>query len=299
MSKKEYKLLEEHILDVFSNSSTFTFQGITYNIETVGKPTSSGGGEPKTDCYVFGRNGNYTKELKISIKLLGKNEFQGNKLTPITAESYFGVDWANIVERATRSAQNVIENQPLIFRESLVGTQANSITLGWKLEIADKHRPLSSPIPLNDREIRDYIYKGTKLPLHQKNAFVNGVQIKDSGIAEYIIYSTRSMVNNVDDIINQLKEIDSAPLKQTYLIFTANNYRTKDHKWDGKRYLSVIVNWDLVNGVLVPSYDYSNPLAANTQTSLPKLLSILDQLPTRHPTEMLDNIVANRNLIYG
>ena len=91
--KKEYKLLEEHIVNTFRGSQTFTFEGVIYNIETVDKPTTTGGGECKTDCYVLGRNGNRTKELKISIKLLGKNEFQGNKLTPQTAESYFGVDW--------------------------------------------------------------------------------------------------------------------------------------------------------------------------------------------------------------
>ena len=206
---------------------------------------------------------------------------------------------AEIVERATRSAQHVIESQPLIYRKKLVRTQEDSITLGWKLEITDKYRPLSSPIPLTERQIRDYVYKGTRLPQHQKDAFVNGVQITGSGMADYIIYTTRNMVRNVDDIINQLHEIDTAPLQDTYLIFTANNYRTREHKWENRRYLSVIVNWSLDNGVLVPSYDYSHPLAANTETSLPRLLDILAQLQSPHPTEMPDEIVTNISLIYG
>ncbi|MCM2535154.1 hypothetical protein NDK43_25930 [Neobacillus pocheonensis] len=297
--QKEYKLLEYHILNIFKSSTTFTFDGINYHIEEVDKPKSPGGGEPKTDCYVLGRNGSREKELKISIKLLGKNEFQGNKLRPVTAESYFGEEWAEIVEKATRSVKYVIENQPLIFRKEDYPTQEDSITLGWKLEISDKYRPLSSPIPLTDRQIRDYVYKGTKLPQHQKNARINGKPVPNSGIADYIIYTTRDKVKNVNDIINQLQDIDIAELQDTYLIFTANNYRTREHKWDNKRYLSVIVNWSQENGVLVPSYDYSRPLSANTETSLPRLLDILKKLPSPHPTEMNDCIIHNPSLIYG
>jgi hypothetical protein len=296
--KKEYQVLEEHILNTFNEAPSFTFNGNKYDIVKAAKPRPSRG-ECKTDCYVLGRNGSQEKELKISIKLSGKNEFQGNKLTPETAESYFGLDWKKIVEKATRNAKEVIESQTLIYRKKHVRIQADSITLGWKLEITDKYRPLSSPIPLTDSQIRDFVYKGTKLPQHQKDAYVNGVPVRDSGVAEYIIYSTKDRVRTVEDIMDQLYKIESAPLQNTYLIFTANNYRSRVHKWEGRRYLSVIVNWALENGQLVPSYDYSNPLAPNTETSLPRLLDCLAKLPTPHPTEIDDGLIIDSSLIYS
>ncbi|MCM2535155.1 hypothetical protein NDK43_25935 [Neobacillus pocheonensis] len=298
MATHEYRLLEDHIKNTFLNERTFTLDGVTYDIIEVDKPSTPGGGECKTDCYVLGRNGFQEKELKISIKLQDVNEFQGNKLKPDTTESYFGVDWQDIVRDATLSARHVIENQPLIYRRKHVKTEADSITLGWKLEITDKYRPLSSQIPLSHRDIRDFVYKGTRLPQDKKDAYVLGRIRTDSGVAEYIIFTKRNRIRCVQDIMDQLILIEDAPVEDTYLIFTANNYRPRENKWEGKRYLSVIVNWSIENGRLVHSYDYDHPLAPNTDTSLPQLLHALDQLPTRYPTELDDRYIADCSIIF-
>ncbi|WP_223260235.1 DNA cytosine methyltransferase [Priestia megaterium] len=300
--QKEYALLENHIKRIFETQGSFHWEGKRFHVREVDKPRPRSG-ECKTDCYVLGECEGKELELKISIKLKGKDEFQGNKLQPTTAESYFGVDWQNIIRQATMNAKEVIESQPVIFLKKRVKTQPDSYTMGWKLEIASKQRDLSVPIPLEDQQIRDYIYKGTKLPQHQKDSYVNKEIKENSGVADYIIYTTRDQITCTDDVIRQMQYIDDAKLEPTYLIFTANNYRPRSLKdpTDGKRYLCVKVNWFMKEGKLAHNYDYSNPLYLTGKYDvLPSLSKLLNHFPTIHPTEMnIQDCIYNPSYVHG
>lgn len=291
MARKKYGLLEDKIISLFSPKTTFSFKGINYEVITSGKPRPSSG-ECKTDVYIsarpIGKSTQSVTEIKISVKTKSSNEFQGNKLTASNAESYFGLGWENIIYQAAKSLSNSFETAKVIYVSGSHPTKPNSITLGWKLEIASKPRALSVPIPLNEQEIRNYIYKGTNQSSSKKDAYVNGIVIKDSGIADYLIKTELNEINSPNDVINQLESIDTLPVSKTYLIFTANNYRTKEDKCDGPRSLAVYIKWSCVNNQLVPTYVYDKPLMFTGQNDIkPILLEALKKLGKNHPSEFI------------
>ena len=156
--------LEQRIIQIFSDcmtkSKTFRFEDRLYSVKCVGKPRPSHG-ECKTDVYIKGESYDGSLlELKLSVKDKTTNEFQGNKLKAEDANNYFG---AKIIKKASLSISKNFEKTHLIFAKGKHPTKANSITLGWKLEIANKRRPLSAEIPLTIEEIRNFIFKGTTL----------------------------------------------------------------------------------------------------------------------------------------
>ena len=263
MPKKDYGKLEEHIIQTFQNQRIFTYQGKLYDLLVAGKPRPQGsGGECKTDVYISAkhRDTNDVMEFKISVKSEETQEFQGNKLTKDDAEAYFGEGWENIVIEATTSLKSSFEDRVLLYASGKHPTKPNSITVGWKLEIASKPRALSVKAPLTDREIRDFIYKGTNQSIEKKNSCVNGKIIEGSGVADYLLASKMESITSVEDVLTQMKKIDEVNLSDTYLIFTANNYRTDVDKADGPRALAVRIEWECQNRKLIPMFYYDHPL---------------------------------------
>lgn len=294
--------LEQVVIQKFQNAS-FELNNIAYTVKCVGKPRpSSPGGECKTDVYVKGVDckGNIL-ELKISVKDKNTNEFQANKLTKEDASNYFGENWSDIIEKASRSIAEKFENKPLIFAKPKYPTKVNSITLGWKLEIANKPRKLSAKISLTDKGIRDYVFKGSKLSEEKKNAKVNGVEIKNSGVADYLLFANKDEIKNktANDIVSELIPIDKYTPPDIYLIFTANNYRTDEDSADGPRSLAVQIGWSCTNGKLTPKFIYEGPLLKTGETDMkPLLLSALKSLGKSNPDEMCENDVSDKKFLY-
>lgn len=286
-----YAKLESHIIDLFNQYKKFQLNDKVYNILEVGKPRPRGqsGGESKTDVYVLGEDSDGEKtEIKISVKSKNTNEFQGNKFKPEDAEDLLGKDWKYIISQATQNIAELFEDQYLMYADKKGRIQANSISMGWKLEVASKPRKLSAPLPLNEQEIRDLVYKGTKQPNEKKDAVVNDYVRFGSGIAEYILYSEIEELNNVADIIEKMFLIDDLNITEnsTYLIFTANNWRTEVDKTDGKRYLAVIVEWELINGKLQPKLIYDEPLSRTGHDNKFHLQDLFKQLGVDHPSDL-------------
>lgn len=299
MAKKKYRELEQRIIKIFKSEGKFQFKNETYTVENVDKPTTSKG-ECKTDVYISGRTVDDKEiELKISVKTRSSNEFQENKATAIKMESYFGQSWQDIIIKASKSLSDKFEKQTLIYVNGKHPTKPNSITLGWKLEIASKERNLSVPIPLTDKEIRDYVYKGTNLPQDKKDAYVCNKVIENSGVADYLLKTEIAEINSTSDVINQLELIDSLSTPKCYIIFTANNYRTKEDKADGKRYLAVYINWKCIDKQLVPEYIYDSPLKYNGEENVkPILLKALNQLGKSHPCDFdLLSDIKNKDIV--
>ena len=287
MAKKNYAILENKVIKIFEDGGSFEYNNKMYNIIKVGKPRPSSG-ECKTDVYILGecKNGDQL-ELKISIKTRSSNEFQENKLTPKKMEAYLGEKWQDIITKASISLKDKFASRPLIYVTKKHPTKENSITLGWKLEIASKARGLSVKLPLSDNEIRNYVYKGLNQPISKINSSVNGHVIENSGIADFLLVTEIDEINSTKDVIEQLQLIDTMNITPTYFIFTANNYRTKEDKADGPRNLAVYINWKCVNGKLVAEFIYDNPLIYTGENDIkPILLDALNSLGKLPPSDI-------------
>ena len=261
MPKREYGELEQHIITTFQNQRMFEYNRRIYEVLKAGKPRAHGGGECKTDVYAAIKKDNgKIYEIKISVKTHGSHEFEGNKATAKIAKSYFGEDWQQIICTATESLKEKFENRVLLYASGLNRIKPNSITVGWKLEFARKPRQLSTRIPLTDRQIRDYVYKGINQPQEKIDASVDGEIIKGSGVADYLLVTTREKIQSVQDIFDQMILIDEASIDDTYMIFTANNYRSDVDKADGPRALAVRIKWEICDGKLTPFFCYDEPL---------------------------------------
>lgn len=263
MPKKEYGKLEEHIINIFKKDRLFSYQQKMYEVVKVGKPRpNTSGGECKTDVFVRAQEQGTAQniDLKISVKSRDSQEFQENKMTAERAEAYFGADWEDIIVDATTELKEKFEKRTLLYASGKYPTKPNSMTVGWKFEIASKPRALSIKIPLTEEKIRKYVYKGTNQTKEKKNAVVEGEVIKNSGVADFLLVTEKEDIQSANDVINQMKAIDEIELDDTYMIFTANNYRTDKDKADGKRSLAVRIEWQCNNHKLVPVFHYDKPL---------------------------------------
>lgn len=299
MPKKKYSKLEQKIIDIFKKEGSFKFNNTTYDVIIADKPRPKKG-ECKTDVYILGKSYDYKLiELKISVKTKSSNEFQENKTTSEKMESYFGEGWENIIKKATKSISSKFETHPLIYISGKHPTKPNSITLGWKLEITSKPRTLSVPAPLTTEEIKKFVFKGTNLHIDKKDAYVCRKMVLNSGVADYLLITELNEVNNTSEIINQMQLIDDFIPPKCYLAFTANNYRTKEDKSDGKRALAVYIKWKCINNKLVPEINYDKPLYYTGGGDMkPILLNALKDLGKLHPCDFdIEKDIADSKIV--
>jgi len=285
--------LEDWVLSQFEYHQPFFLKGTKYLVDRAAKPRpSAGGGECKTDVFVEGSSqSGKTVQLKISVKTRSTSEFQQNKVSAVIAEAYFGPNWSTIIREAILSIEDAFRKQELIDANGRYPTRPNSIKLGWKLEIANKPRALSVKVPLSEQEIRDFVYKGTNQPTEKQDALVNDEIIIKSGIAEYLLVTEIEEINSTDDVINQLVLIDEADIGDTYLIFTANNYRTDVDKTDGPRPLAVQIEWLVDSGELGAILILDEPLEKTGEGDMKgPLVSALKDLDIYVPCKLPGNI---------
>lgn len=271
--------LEEHkILSLFSTGSTFCYKGESFKVNNFGKPNCKKG-EPKTDIYVEAANSdNCVKEFKISFKQ-GNAEFLENKTNAERAEQLFGFKWQEIITSAVTKLQNDFQKRPLIYKSKLGNTDKGAITLGWKFELLNvKSGYLSEKIDLTRQQVID-VYAGTNLSKDKRNAYVNDVIIKNSGIANFILVE-KDNINTTQDAVNSLIAIndyvDQNP--NVYFACKALNYRSLKNKYDGDRPLAVYVNWFVTNGKLDYELVFDRPLLERGDAVYERLKSALDLL---------------------
>lgn len=299
MAKKKYSELEQKVISIFKKEGGFNFNNDYYDVIKVDKPTTKSG-ECKTDVYISGKSSNDKLiELKISVKTESSNEFQENKCTDVKMQSYFGENWEDIIKKAIASISTRFEELPLIYVSGKHPTKPNSITLGWKLEVTTKERNLCAPAPLTSQQIKDFVFKGTNLSIDKKNAYVCNEIVKDSGVADYLLITELDKINNTSDVIQQMQLIQNMTPPKCYLVFTANNYRTKEDKADGKRALAVYINWKCINNKLVPEIKYDKPLHYTGEEDMkPILLNALKTLGKSHPCDFdIENDIENSNIV--
>lgn len=299
--KPNYGCLEEKVIGIFKESPNFYYNSSLCEAIIIGKPYPQKG-ECKTDVYIQAKEKNTQKpfEIKISVKGRSSNEFQENKMTADRAAAYFGANWSNIISSAAKSIETKFAKQYLIYARQCSRTKADSYTLGWKLEIANRERGLSSRLPLTDAEIRNFIYKGISQDPIKRNSRVEDKEIIDSGVAEYLLETEISEIVTPMDVIKRLTRIDDAKMKDHFLIFTANNYRTRDDSADGPRSLAVYVEWTISAGKLKAQINYDRPLELTGDKDIkPMLLCALRQIGKMHPSELdPNNDLENPAILY-
>ncbi|MHC0038587.1 hypothetical protein [Pseudoneobacillus sp. C159] len=288
----KYKDLEAKIIQVIRRDGEFRFGNRVWRVIEVDSPRPSSG-ECKTDVYVLAESNGESKEFKISVKTRTTNEFQENKIKSERAESIFGIHYQDIIERAARSIEDRFYSQPLVFAVKSRRTDPNSITMGWKLEITSKPRPLGVRVPLSDEEIREFVYKGSNLPSRLKDAYVNGRIVRNSGVAEYMVYLDLYDFQTANEVMNHIQDIDTAKFPDMYIAFTANNFCTNKEvressarSTDNKRDLAVRVEYFLHNGKLDRHIHFDHPLELTGFDVKLQTLPILRQLGKIHPSSM-------------
>ena len=271
---------ERYIKNLFCKDAPFKIGDDDFKVIFSGKPTCSDG-EPKTDIYVLFENIKTEQqyELKISVKK-SNADFLENKISAERAKAILGENWSDIIKKSTLQLKDSFKNRTLIYKNKQGRTNAGSITLGWKFELVNKpNGELSNRILLSHQQIVD-VYSGSNLPLSKKNAFVNDLQIPNSGVANFILSGNIENFDDIQSILSNLISIDEFAKQNPNIYFAckALNYRTFECKFDGNRPLSVYVDWNAVNGKLEPTIIFDTPLVVKGNSVANKLLTTLNQL---------------------
>ncbi|WP_421785210.1 hypothetical protein [Gardnerella sp. DNF00983] len=270
---------EEHkVLSLFSIDNTFSYKDKQFKIINSGKPTCKKG-EPKTDIYVRAIDANSNiKEFKISFKKENA-EFLENKTNAIRAEQLFGYKWKEIISASTAKLKSSFESKPLIYKSKLGRIEDGAITLGWKFELLNvKSGKLSEKIDLTRQQVID-VYAGTNLSEDKRNAYVNNTIVKDSGVANFLLFE-KDNVDTVQDAVNSLVTIEEYVNNhpEVYFACKALNYRSIKDEYDGNRPLAVYVNWFVNNGKLDYKLVFDRPLLEKGDAVYERLKSALDLL---------------------
>ena len=296
---KDFGAAERRIGKIFAQGKVFTLNGSTYEILFSGKPTCKSG-EPKTDiyCKAICRETNEEIELKISFKK--KNaDFLENKTSAKRAEQLLGADWSKIIIDATKSISHEFNEKPLIFKKKYGHTDNGAITLGWKFVLLRvKSGDLSGSMNLSTEQIID-VYSGTNISDDKKNAIVNSAVIKNSGIANYILWES-DYTDDLQTIVDNLVTVEEYVDQHSEIFFAckALNYRTFRSKYDGNRPLSVYVEWSAANGKLTPRLVFDEPLLRGGDYAADKLLAAMKALGIKTTDDINSANVSDPSVIY-
>lgn len=253
---------ERRLIDLLKVGAKFKFDGVEYLVSEPSCKPTVGKGECKTDVYVQTSSANGDRVFKISVKQQNA-DFLENKISHERAVEIFGAQADDVIMRATNSIKDIFLKTPIIYFIRKGNTNAKSITLGWKFEFVNKPGGrLSSSMPLTNQQIVD-IYSGTSLPDDKKNALINGKEVVNSGIADFILVVNQDKHMTIGDFEKGLMTIEKfveTEKPTIYIACKALNYRAEKDKWDGDRPLSVYVDWYIKNAKLVGELRFDEPL---------------------------------------
>lgn len=289
---------ERHILSLFRDGAKFTYNGMNFTVINSGKPTCKKG-EPKTDIYVAAEDDSHNiAEFKISFKK-SNADFLENKTNSERAQQLFGDDWENIISHATYALRDVFLSRPLIYKEKYGRTEKGAVTLGWKFELLNvPSGQLSGNMSLTKQQIID-VYAGTNLLEDKRDASVNDRKIPYSGVANYMLFQTDSIVT-VQEAADSLVRIEDYANAHPDIYFAckALNYRTFRQKYDGNRPLAVYVDWFVNDNKLDCEIKFDTPLKQGGDYASGKLKYALNALGIETTDDLNADNVKNIAIIY-
>ena len=270
-----YNEFERHIAGIFNSSKGLYWRNKHYGEVLAFKPATRGsGGECKTDVYVSLRNNGMEEDsIKITIKKVDA-EFLANKMTALDAESLLGSDWSSILIRSIIAIKQQFIESEIIYKKPKKEPKDLFFTLGWKLEITNKKRKLSSLLDLTTEEIVNKVYRGCEQPDRRKNALVDNIPIRNSGVADYLLEGKSQDFSDIQSVLDRLIDLSTYSPPPVYMAFTANNYRLINDGADGKRTLAVAVKWSSSNGKLVEEFIFDAPLQYQGETDMMPLIKL-------------------------
>lgn len=269
---------ERSIINLFESAKEFIFENDKYEIINIGKPRPSKG-ECKTDIYILTKNlsTGLNREFKISIKQ-NDADFLENKMSFERATEIFGGQAKDVIIKSIKFVEKSFFDDYLIYFKRFKRTEDKCIKIGWKFELLNKYGGERSGLLLLTDEQKIDVYSGSNLNADKKNAKVNGLEICNSGVANFIL-KVKNIDEELDFYIQNLKPIEEfAITKDIYFACKAINYRSKVDKWDGNRPLSVFVNWSLVNNLLSAEFVMNNPLEIKANEIGENIRDILNRL---------------------
>lgn len=295
---KTFGNAERQILNLFNRGTSFNYEGKNYTVVLSGKPTC-GKGEPKTDIYIVAEDSfQSTKEFKISFKKENA-DFLENKTNSERAAQLFGDDWMAVISQATKALQQKFNSRKLIYKSKHGRTDEGAITLGWKFELLNvRSGELSGDMLLSREQVID-VYAGTNLTGDKRDSSVDGKLIRNSGLANFILFESIP-ISTVQDAIDALISIDDYVDQNPRIYFAckALNYRTFRQKYDGNRPLAVYVDWFATNGKLDCKLCFDSPLIRGGDYAYCRLKSALDILKIKNTDGLNSRNVVNQNIIY-
>lgn len=295
---KNFSESEKNILGLFAVGRRFNYDNKEYTVIIADKPTCDKG-EPKTDIYVLAKSEtDEEREFKVSYKQ-DNADFLENKISDKRAQQIFGDDWSNIIRNATNSIRKKFYSRKLIYKDKYRKTDKGAITLGWKFEFVNKNNgELSGEMQLTKKQIID-VYSGTNLPKNKRNSIVNGKEIKNSGVANYILFEDEK-INCIQDVVDKMipivKYAEEHP--KIYFACKALNYRSYKNKYDGKRPLAVFVDWEVKDNKLSHTLNFDAPLLNRGDRSYEKLMSALKALDVSTTDDLNSYNVSDDTIIY-
>ena len=287
---------ERDVQSYFEIGQVVRFNDQSWCVQNVGKPTCRNG-EPKTDIYILlkSESSEEIREIKISYKKINA-DFVENKIKADRAEMIFGNNWAKIIQSSTTNIRRKFLDKNLIFKKSKGKTGNGSITLGWKFELVNKlNGELSDKVDLTTEQLLD-IYVGNNLDEEKKNASVNGVIIRNSGVANYILIGDNFASS--EEVLNKIVPLDEYVEKNPNIYFAckALNYRSFNDKFDGDRPLAVQVKWKIVNGKLTHELIFNKPFQCNGNKVVEQLKQCLSYLGVQNTDGLNDRNTQNCNI---
>lgn len=257
--KRAYVTDERNVLDLFKSGAEFLLQGEKYISTGSFKPrVVSGGGEPKTDVFVYAKNISTGEKHQIKISYKKNNsDFLENKLSADRAEALLG------------------ENFRALLKESFIGMNFDSkvlhsvdktnYVLGYRVDIMNKPGRNYYRVALPDSKIRA-IYSGSDSSLNKTDCMVGNRVVSDSGVANFMlvgdsfanVQAAADCMVTMDDYITNHNEV--------FIAFKAVSFRTErsgvKREWDGDRPLAFHVNWSYENGELAGAVDIEKVYSA-------------------------------------
>lgn len=287
---------ERDVQSYFEIGQVVRFNSQSWCVQNVGKPTCRNG-EPKTDIYILlkSESSEEIREIKISYKK-SNADFVENKIKADRAKIIFGNDWAKIIQSSTTNIRRRFLDKNLIFKNRKGRTVNGSITLGCKFELVNRlNGQLSSHVNLTTDQLLD-IYSGNNLDEKKKNANVNGVNIPNSGVANYILIGNdfSSTEEILDKIVPLNEYVRNNP--KIYFACKALNYRSFEDKFDGDRPLAVQVKWEVVNGKLTHELIFDKPFQCNGNKVAKQLKQCLINLGVQNTDNLNDKNTQDCNI---